>query len=120
MANLHQKFYAKMGVICSTKHLVRLSGVRIDCTCMFTHLPRFTVHSIAMRMHRIVAAGVALLLVCAISGCDRQGNGKNGSSTKTAETATQGNSPYDIMARYFAPYTTTHDDLGFPMKIRNL
>jgi len=58
-----------------------------------------------------------------LAGCDAKPS--TGAPTSAAPTATApsrpaGNGPYDLLERYYAPYTSADDPLGFPMKVRNL
>jgi uncharacterized protein (DUF2252 family) len=68
---------------------------------------------------------VSLLGVCVGMGCDRKTNTAGGGATSqgtgaAAAALPTGNGPFDILARTYKPYTTATDDLGFPMKVRNL
>ncbi len=69
---------------------------------------------------------VALLAVCIGMACDRKSHSNGGgmASSKGSDPAVEpsptGNGPFDILARTYKPYTTATDDLGFPMKVRNL
>jgi uncharacterized protein (DUF2252 family) len=72
-----------------------------------------------------------LLLAAAVGGCDAEptrgaaGTPKvdpaKADATPAAATRPAGTTtPYDLLDRYYAPYTAADDPLGFPMKVRNL
>jgi uncharacterized protein (DUF2252 family) len=69
---------------------------------------------------------VAFTLLLTGEACDRQARSNTavpaGAQTKAAATDAlpTGNGPYDILARTYAPYTSSDDPVGFPMKVRNL
>src|SRR5689334_22384905 len=62
---------------------------------------------------------VAPLLV---AGCDAKPSATAAPVAPTAAAASQpsGNSAYDVLEKYYKPYTSADDPLGFPMKLRNL
>jgi uncharacterized protein (DUF2252 family) len=65
-----------------------------------------------------------LLLLIVAAGCDAEQTGAPGGSgadaSPAAATQPAGTGAYDLLERYYAPYTTADDPLGFPMKVRNL
>jgi hypothetical protein len=71
--------------------------------------------------HVIFWCGVAPLLV---AGCDAKPSSAEAPASPNTPAAAApqpvGNGPYDLLERYYAPYTSADDPLGFPMKVRNL
>ena len=69
-----------------------------------------------------------LLLGGGTMGCDSKPSTSAGQTAKSntpgassfPASRAAGNGPYDLLERYYAPYTDADDPLGFPMKVRNL
>jgi uncharacterized protein (DUF2252 family) len=57
-----------------------------------------------------------------LAGCDAKPAATAAPGPQAAAPASQpsGDSAYDLLERYYKPYTSTEDPLGFPMKLRNL
>src|SRR5689334_1763157 len=80
-----------------------------------------------MHVGRRLVALLGLTLLLTGQGCDRQARSNTAvpaaasqSKSATTDALPTGNGPYDILARTYAPYTSSDDPVGFPMKVRNL
>src|SRR6476646_2784139 len=75
--------------------------------------------SVRTRVNRVRCWSLVIPLL--IAGCDAK-PAANASQLPQAAAASQpaGNSAYDLLERYYKPYTSADDPLGFPMKLRNL
>jgi uncharacterized protein (DUF2252 family) len=64
---------------------------------------------------------IAVALLCTlVLGCDERKEDHSFRPVTATTSAAGAASPFDVLDRTYAPYTSASDPLGFPMKVRNL